>query len=306
MKLIVGLGNPGAEYARNRHNIGFMALDRIAEDYGLPPWRKRFRGLVTDGSVDGERVLLLKPGTYMNASGDAVREAAKFHKLKVGDVIVLHDELDLPPGKLRIKTGGGNAGHNGLKSISAQLGNEYVRVRIGIGHPGHKDKVAGYVLHDFAKADGDWIEQLLAAIARRCGHLASGDWARFQSDIAMDLGEAPTQTQASARAGSAGSSRAAGQKRSGAGPKAKGGAPTAKSSGSGAPSQRALARGAAGSGRRKGGSKSKPQPSTTPDAEQQAVAKPSPTTVAGKGGGSTGALADKLKAWLTGRSDKGS
>ena len=188
MKLIVGLGNPGGQYARNRHNIGFMALDRIQERHGLSQWKRRFQGAVSEGTVDGARVLLLKPGTYMNESGRAVGEAARFLKLKTSDIIVLHDELDLAPGRLRVKTGGGNAGHNGLRSITAHLDNEYQRVRLGIGHPGHKDLVSGYVLHDFAKADAEWLDPLLDAIAASAGWLAKDDAARFQTDVARRLG----------------------------------------------------------------------------------------------------------------------
>jgi PTH1 family peptidyl-tRNA hydrolase len=183
MKLFVGLGNPDAEHARNRHNVGFMAADRIATEHGFPPWRRRFHGAVSEGTIAGERVLLLKPGTYMNESGQAVGEAARFLKIAVGDVVVFYDEIDLVPGKLKVKTGGGNAGHNGLRSISAHLGNDYVRVRIGIGHPGRKDLVRHWVLHDFAKADAVWLEPLLDAIAKSAGRLVKGDEARFMSDV---------------------------------------------------------------------------------------------------------------------------
>jgi PTH1 family peptidyl-tRNA hydrolase len=184
MKLFVGLGNPGAQYAFNRHNVGFMAVDAIAADYDFPPWRKRFAGVATEGKLGGETVLILKPGTYMNESGRSVGEALRFYKLELDDVVVFHDELDLAPGKLRVKTGGGAAGHNGLKSITAHIGNDYVRVRIGIGHPGRKDQVSGYVLHDFAKADHDWLEPLLGAIAEAAPHLADGANDKFQSLVA--------------------------------------------------------------------------------------------------------------------------
>jgi PTH1 family peptidyl-tRNA hydrolase len=187
MKLIVGLGNPGAKYARNRHNIGFMAVERIAEAARLGGWRKRFEGETAEGEIGGERCVLLKPLTFMNESGRSVGQAARFLKIEPADVIVLHDELDLAPGRLKIKTGGGNAGHNGLRSISAHIGNEYVRVRLGIGHPGHKDAVHGYVLHGFAKADADWLEPLLDAIGAEAAHLARGDSARFMSEIARRL-----------------------------------------------------------------------------------------------------------------------
>ncbi len=192
MKLLVGLGNPGTKYARNRHNIGFMALDRIAEQHGLSAWRKRFQGLASDGTIAGERVLLLKPGTYMNESGRAVGEAARFLKIGIADIIVFHDELDLQPGKLRIKVGGGNAGHNGLRSITAHLDNAYTRVRIGIGHPGRKDKVASYVLHDFAKADQDWIDPLLATIADELPSLLTGRQDRFQTAIGQAMADSDT------------------------------------------------------------------------------------------------------------------
>jgi PTH1 family peptidyl-tRNA hydrolase len=189
MKLLVGLGNPGSEYARHLHNVGIMALDRIAERHRFPSWRRRFQGEATEGDIDGARVLLLKPQTYMNESGRAVGEAARFLKIAIGDIVVLHDELDLAPGKLRVKTGGGNAGHNGLRSISAHLENDYVRVRIGIGHPGHKDAVSGYVLHDFAKADQAWLDPLLDAIAEAAGRLATGDSGRFMTDVARVTGD---------------------------------------------------------------------------------------------------------------------
>ena len=188
MKLFVGLGNPGAKYARNRHNVGFMALERIAEAHGAGPWRKRFQGQVADAIIGGEKVLLLKPETYMNESGRAVGEAARFLKVPVEDIVVLYDEIDLAPGKLKVKLGGGNAGHNGLRSISAHLDNDYVRVRIGVGHPGHKDLVAGYVLNDFAKADQAWLGPLLDAVANAAGRLAAGDNERFLTDVALALG----------------------------------------------------------------------------------------------------------------------
>ena len=184
MKLFVGLGNPGSGYARHRHNVGFMALERIAERHGLGPWRKRYHGLVTEGPIGGRRVMLLMPQTYMNDSGQAVGEAQRYLKIDEGDIYVFHDEIDLAPSKLKVKVGGGNAGHNGLRSISAHVGNEYARVRIGVGHPGSKDLVSGYVLHDFAKADKDWLEPLLDAIADAAGRLAAGDEARFLTDVA--------------------------------------------------------------------------------------------------------------------------
>lgn len=187
MKLIVGLGNPGERYAGNRHNIGFMALDEIASGHRFAPWRRRFQGEACEGSIDGARCLLLKPHTYMNESGRSVAEAARFLKIELSDIVVLHDELDLAPGVIKVKTGGGNAGHNGLKSITAHLGNDYQRVRLGIGHPGHKDLVSSYVLHDFAKADFDWIRPLLSAITGAANRLATGDAARFLTDVALAI-----------------------------------------------------------------------------------------------------------------------
>jgi len=187
MKLLVGLGNPGSAYARHRHNVGFMALDRIAERHELGPWRKRFHGLVCDGPIGGRRVSLLKPQTFMNDSGRSVGEAQRYLKIAEGDIYVFHDEIDLAPAKLRVKTGGGNAGHNGLRSISAHIGNEYARVRIGVGHPGSKDLVTHHVLRDFAKADHEWLEPMLDAIADAAGRLAAGDEARFLTDVARAL-----------------------------------------------------------------------------------------------------------------------
>jgi PTH1 family peptidyl-tRNA hydrolase len=184
MKLLIGLGNPGAAYARHRHNVGFMALERVAERHRLSPWRKRFHGLVCEGSLAGQRVVLLKPQTFMNDSGRSGGAAQRYLKLAAGDVIVFHDELDLAPGKVRIKRGGGNAGHNGLRSLSAHIGNDFVRVRIGIGHPGAKELVERYVLSDFAKADRTCLEPLLEAIADAAPALAAGDQARFLAELA--------------------------------------------------------------------------------------------------------------------------
>src|SRR5262245_10523766 len=212
MKLLVGLGNPGAKYVRHRHNVGFMAVERIADRHRLGPWKRKFHGLVADGEIAGEKVLLLKPDTYMNESGQAVGEAARFLKVAEGDVIAFHDELDLAPGKLKVKTGGGNAGHNGLRSLSAHIGNDYVRVRIGIGHPGAKELVHGYVLHDFARNDAVWLDPLLDAIADAAGRLAVGDQSRFLTDVAKALQqtdekptgrEAETTRQGSRRSGTA-------------------------------------------------------------------------------------------------------
>lgn len=185
MKLWVGLGNPGAKYAGNRHNIGFMALDHIAADHGFTPWRKAFQGLVSEGRLGAEKVALLKPETFMNLSGQSVQAAVAFWKLPLADLTVFHDELDLAPGKLRLKQGGGHAGHNGLRSIHGHLGEAYVRVRLGIGHPGHKDAVAAYVLHDFAKSDADWLEDLLRGISDGAEALAAGDGQRFMNAVSL-------------------------------------------------------------------------------------------------------------------------
>jgi len=185
MKLFVGLGNPGAKYAGNRHNIGYMAVDRIAADHGFGPWRSKFQGEVSEGRLGGEKVLLLKPATFMNLSGQSVGEAMRFHKLDPADVIVFHDELDLAPGKCRTKSGGGHAGHNGLRSIHAHIGEAYDRVRLGIGHPGHKDRVAGYVLSDFAKADADWLDDLLRGISDGAVDLALGRGPQFLNAVAL-------------------------------------------------------------------------------------------------------------------------
>ncbi len=184
MKLLVGLGNPGSKYARNRHNVGFMAVERIAEKHRFGPWKRKFSGLAADGEIAGEKVLLLKPDTYMNESGRSVGEAVRFLKIAEGEIVAFHDELDLAPGKIKVKTGGGNAGHNGLRSITQHVGNEFVRVRIGIGHPGAKELVHGYVLHDFARADEAWLETLLDAMSDAAGRLATGDPARFLTDVA--------------------------------------------------------------------------------------------------------------------------
>ena len=200
MKLFVGLGNPGAKYARNRHNVGFMAVERIAERHRFGPWKKKFSGIAADGEIAGEKVLLLKPDTFMNESGRAVGEAARFLKIGIADVVAFHDELDLAPGKIKVKTGGGNAGHNGLRSITQHVGNEFARVRMGIGHPGAKELVHGYVLHDFARVDEAWLDPLLDAIAGASDHLARGDQARFLTDLARALAPAPAPTKSTAPA----------------------------------------------------------------------------------------------------------
>jgi PTH1 family peptidyl-tRNA hydrolase len=186
MKLFVGLGNPGAKYAGNRHNIGFMALDRIAADHGFSGWKKAHQGLVAEGRLGAGKVVLLKPETFMNLSGQSVRACLDFYKLTPADLVVFHDELDLAPGKCRVKDGGGHAGHNGLRSIHQHLGTDaYGRVRLGIGHPGHKDAVASYVLHDFAKADQDWLDDLLRGISDGAAALADGDAAKFMNAVSL-------------------------------------------------------------------------------------------------------------------------
>jgi len=185
MKLIVGLGNPGAKYAQNRHNIGFMAMDVIAADHGFSPWRSKFQGQISEGRFGSEKVALLKPETFMNLSGQSVGEAMRYLKLAPEDIIVFHDELDLAPGKVRLKTGGGHAGHNGLRSIHGHIGPDYDRVRMGIGHPGHKDAVAGHVLRDFAKADAEWLDDEMRGISDGIADLVAGDGPKFLNAIAL-------------------------------------------------------------------------------------------------------------------------
>lgn len=187
MQLFVGLGNPGSQYEGNRHNIGFMAVDRIAQEYGFGPWRSRFRGLAAEGTINGEKVMLLKPQTYMNLSGDSVAEAMRFYKLPLEALLVFHDELDVAPGKLKMKVGGGAAGHNGLRSIDTHLGPHYRRARLGIGHPGSKERVHGWVLGDFAKADQTWLDVFLDAVAKEAGWLVKGNDARFASAVSQRL-----------------------------------------------------------------------------------------------------------------------
>ncbi|QUJ75389.1 aminoacyl-tRNA hydrolase [Sulfitobacter albidus] len=202
MKLIVGLGNPGAKYARHRHNIGFMALDRIAADHGFAPWKGKHQGSISEGRFGADRCALLKPETFMNRSGDSVQAAAAFFKIGPEDIIVLHDEIDLAPGKVKFKQGGGHAGHNGLRSIHGHLGAEYARVRLGVGHPGHKDRVPGYVLHDFAKADEDWLDDVLRGVSDGAPHLAAGDGAKFMNAVAQRIAPSrpSTGTKGPARA----------------------------------------------------------------------------------------------------------
>src|SRR6267154_1306351 len=187
MRLFVGLGNPGAKHAGNRHNIGFMAVEAIAKRHSFAPWRRRFQGVATEGTIGREKVLLLLPGTYMNESGRAVAEAMHFYKMPLGDIVVFHDEIELPPAKLRVKTGGGIAGHNGLRSISAHVGNDYRRVRIGVGHPGIKELVHGHVLNDFAKDERPWVDALREAIADNAGLLAVGRDSTFQNKVHLAM-----------------------------------------------------------------------------------------------------------------------
>jgi PTH1 family peptidyl-tRNA hydrolase len=187
MLLFVGLGNPGSRYVGNRHNIGFVVVEEIAKRHGFAPWRRRFQGVATEGTLGGEKVLLLLPGTFMNESGRAVGEAVNFYKLGLSDIVVFHDEIDLAPAKLRVKTGGGVAGHNGLRSITAHVGNDYRRVRIGVGHPGVKELVHAHVLSDFAKGERDWVETMRDAVADNAGLLAKGQDASFQNKVHLAL-----------------------------------------------------------------------------------------------------------------------
>jgi PTH1 family peptidyl-tRNA hydrolase len=181
----VGLGNPGPKYAGHRHNIGFMALDRIAADHGFPAWKSKHQGQVSEGRFGSTRAVLLKPETFMNNSGQSVQAAMAFFKLEPADVVVLHDEIDLAPGKVKYKVGGGHAGHNGLRSIHGHIGPDYARVRLGVGHPGHKDRVPSYVLHDFAKADRDWLDDVLRGVSDGAPYLAEGDAAKFSNAVAL-------------------------------------------------------------------------------------------------------------------------
>ena len=187
MLLFAGLGNPGAKYANNRHNVGFMAADAIARRHSFSPWSKKFKAEIAEGTIGGEKVLLIKPQTFMNLSGQSVGEALRFYKLDPSAVTVLYDEIELPAGKLRVKTGGGSAGHNGIRSLDQHIGKEYRRVRIGVGHPGVKEMVHGHVLGDFSKADRDWLDVLLDAIADNAGMLAAGDDNGFMNKVTLTL-----------------------------------------------------------------------------------------------------------------------
>ena len=182
-QLLVGLGNPGSSYARNRHNVGFMAVDAIHAYWNGGPWRRKFQSEVAEAEIDGVRVMFLKPQTFMNESGRAVVEAARFYKLDLNDIIVIHDEIDLMPGKFRMKTGGGTGGHNGLKSITAHMRDGYRRLRIGVGHPGRKEQVPNYVLHDFARADDDWLMPMIESFAIEAPLLVAGDDASFANKV---------------------------------------------------------------------------------------------------------------------------
>ncbi|MBA3516519.1 MAG: aminoacyl-tRNA hydrolase [Rhizobiales bacterium] len=197
MLLIVGLGNPGRRYAGNRHNIGFMAADEIHRRQRFSPWRARFEGELSEGVIDGEKAYILKPATYMNESGRSAGQALRFYKLQPSEVVVIYDELDLPPGKLRMKSGGGTAGHKGLKSLDAHIGAEFRRMRIGIGHPGARELVNGYVLHDFAKDDQDWLQPLISAIAEHAPLLAKSEDSSFMNRVhlAVARDETPAETK---------------------------------------------------------------------------------------------------------------
>jgi PTH1 family peptidyl-tRNA hydrolase len=200
MRLLVGLGNPGSRYALTRHNIGFMAVDAVARRHGVAAFRNRFKGVATDGAVGGERVLLLKPQTFMNLSGESVAAAAQFFKIPLDDIIVIHDEIDLRPGKLRVKRGGGSAGHNGLRSIDALLGPDYWRVRIGVGHPGVRELVEPYVLQNFpADEREEWVSPLLEAVADTIGLLLSGTPEAFMSEVARLTAPPPAEPEAASR-----------------------------------------------------------------------------------------------------------
>ncbi len=187
MLLFVGLGNPGQRYVGNRHNIGFMAVQAIARRHNISPWRRRFQGVAVEGNIANERVLLLLPGTFMNESGRSVAEAANFYKLEPGNVVVFHDEVELPPGKVRLKLGGGNAGHNGLRSISDHIGNDYHRVRFGVGHPGDKNLMEQYVLQDFAKNEWPWVEVLCDIVADNVALLIEGKDSTFQNKVHLAM-----------------------------------------------------------------------------------------------------------------------
>ncbi len=303
MKVFVGLGNPGSEYSGNRHNVGFMTVERIADHCGFGAWRKQFSSLIAAGQIGGEKVLLLKPQTFYNEAGRAVSGALRFHKLTVDDLVVFHDEIDLAPGKLRVKSGGGHAGNNGLRSIISHLSPAFLRVRIGVGHPGAKDQVAKYVLHDFPKADKLWLETLLDGIAASADRLAANDVERFQTDVAQKLSHvlkpdkptpepsSPAQSRASS-AGQSGRGRRPKPNAPSGGKKSKGPPPKSSSSKSATPSQQHLAQQAAT--RRTAKSAKTKATEQTRAVETQNSSSPPPAT----------ALADRLKQWLQGKQDE--
>jgi PTH1 family peptidyl-tRNA hydrolase len=187
MFLVVGLGNPGQAYEKNRHNIGFMAVDEIVRRHSFSPWRSKFQGQISEGSLNGEKIIVLKPETYMNESGRSVQAAMAFYKIAPENVIVFQDEIDLAPGKLRMKRGGGHAGHNGLRSIHAAIGPDYARVRMGVGHPGEKAQVKNHVLKDFAKADAEWLDPMLDGCAEYLADILKGDDPSFMSKVAQKI-----------------------------------------------------------------------------------------------------------------------
>ena len=199
MKLLVGLGNPGNQYSENRHNIGFMAIDAVAREHNAGPWKSKHSALLSEATIDGEKVLLLKPQTFMNRSGDSVQQVAQFYKIAPADIVVLYDELDLAPGKVRVKTGGGNGGHNGLRSIDPQIGVDYKRVRLGIGHPG-KEFVTHHVLGDFAKADQAWVAPLLEGIGKHIGLVLKGDDNGFMNKLALATAADPAPAKPAPKA----------------------------------------------------------------------------------------------------------
>jgi len=256
MKLIVGLGNPGSKYARQRHNVGFMALDAIMARHHIGPARKRFQSTAAEGRIGQVQVLAIKPQTFMNESGRAVGEAARFYRLGIEDIIVLHDEIDLAAGKVRVKRGGGSAGHNGLKSLAAHLGPDFTRVRIGIGHPGSRELVQRHVLGDFAKADAAWLEPLLDAIAHHAERLVSGDEANFMNALADAARGAPREVAGRTVPARERPRKARGARRAEESPKQ--------------PSQRELARAAAQADRKRAGSAGRPS------GENPAASEPAP------------------------------
>ena len=187
MILFIGLGNPGQSYQNHRHNIGFMAANAIAEAFSFGPFKSKFQGQIAEGKIGGEKVLILKPETYMNRSGQSAREAMDFYKLLPSEIFVFYDEIDIFPGKLKVKTSGGAAGHNGIRSLIAHVGEDFHRVRLGVGHPGHRDLVHNFVLSNFSKADAEWVFPVLEAVAKAAPRLIEGDIARFQTDVALEL-----------------------------------------------------------------------------------------------------------------------